>query len=115
VLLTRRSQFLQKLSALSELVEELGMSFNNTVEELGEAANVDAQDYWEMTDSTHFDLNSCLREVVILLKCFLLALPASQLTEFQATSVEQSLPPKSRVPTSTRHLAHRRLATIKGQ
>jgi hypothetical protein len=33
----------------------------------------------------HYDFNTCLRESEILLKCFLGALPASQLMQFEQT------------------------------
>ncbi len=102
VLLTRRSQFLHKISTQLELTEELGESFLTSVKEL---------------DASHYDLNTCLRESVVLLKCFLLALPDKQLAEFQATlrQEDQISRSTSRVPSLTRNLAHRRLTPVKGQ
>jgi hypothetical protein len=40
---------------------------------------------WAALDTGHFDLNSCLRESMILLKCFLRAMPNQQLYLFQKT------------------------------
>jgi hypothetical protein len=40
---------------------------------------------WAATDHGQFDLNSCLREAMILLKCFLRVLPNQQLQAFQRT------------------------------
>jgi hypothetical protein len=117
VLLTRRSQFLHKISALTELVEELGANFSSAAEKLGEGTSQEPDQYWEQLDASHYDLNTCLREAVVLLKCFFLALPKKQLAEFQCTLQHETQPfgPTSRVPSFARNLAHRRLAPIKGQ
>jgi hypothetical protein len=117
VLLTRRSQFLHKISALSELVEDLGISFATAAEELEEGSIRNSDRYWELLDASHYDLNTCLREAVVLLKSFLLALPEKQLVDFQATYQLEVQPVRtsSRVLSFNRNLAHRRLATLKGQ
>jgi hypothetical protein len=120
VLLTRRSQFLYKISTLMELTEELGTSFNDAVEVIGDVSPSQWGRYWDMLDASHYDLNTCLRESVVLLKCFLLALPDKQLAEFQGTLLEQTqsvrlAPRTSRTPVPVRNLAHRRLTLVKGQ
>jgi hypothetical protein len=117
VLLTRRSQFLHKISTLMELTEELGTSFQRAIEDLGEVSPSRAERYWEMFDASHYDLNTCLRESVVLLKCFLHALPEKQLAEFQATLQRETQATRSTspVPALTRNLAHRRLTPVKGQ
>ena len=117
ILLTRRSQFLHKISTLAELTEELATSFQSVVTELGEGSLSNPERYWEMLDASHYDLNTCLRESVVLLKCFLLALPEKQLAQFQATLQHQTQVTHSisRVPSFTRNLAHRRLTPVKGQ
>lgn len=116
-LLTRRSQFLYKISTLLELTEGLGTSFCDSIQALGEGSASRPERYWEALDASHFDLNTCLRESVVLLKCFLLALPEKQLAEFQATLQMESQPTRttSRVPAFARNLARRRLAPVKGQ
>ncbi len=117
VLLTRRSQFLYKLSTLSDLIEDLRINFCDTVEELGDGSFCKPARHWESLDASHYDLNTCLRESEVLLKCFLLALPEKQLAEFQVTLLQagQAVPSPSRVPSHSRNLAHRRLAPLKGQ
>jgi hypothetical protein len=40
---------------------------------------------WAAMDAGHFDLNSCLRESMILPKCFLRVMPNQQLHAFQKT------------------------------
>lgn len=117
VLLTRRSQFLHKISALAELVEDLGISYTTAVEELEEGSIHNPDRCWELLDASHYDLNTCLREAVVLLKSFLLALPEKQLVDFQVTYQQQAQSSRatSRVLSFTRNLAHRRLAPLKGQ
>lgn len=115
VLLTRRLQFVQKLSVLADLVEDLGSSYADSARELGDGESLYGEQCWEDLDASHYDLNTCLRETMVLSKCFLLALPEAQLAEFQAADNEQALPSKLRTYFSPRNLAHRRLTTIKGQ
>lgn len=113
VLLTRRSQFLHKISALSDLVDELNSSFESTADELCEEHSLRPERDWELLDSVHYDLNTCLRETDVLFKSFLHALPDVQLSDFAANLHARS----SSVPSlaHARHLAHRRMAFLKGQ
>ena len=53
---------------------------------------------WQAVDAAHYDLNTCLREAIVLLKSFLMALPDNELEAFQATVCTQmavSKPKKS--------------------
>jgi hypothetical protein len=115
ILLTRKSQFLHKISALADLVEELDASFGSTVEELAGGEPLQPERHWEALDAVHYDLNTCLREAVVLLKSFLHALPEAQLEGFQSTLEAQSAASSASVPARARHLAHRRMAFLKGQ
>ena len=115
ILLTRKSQFLHKISALADLVEELDDSFESTVEELANGQSLQPDRDWELLDAVHYDLNTCLREAVVLLKSFLHALPEAQLSSFQATLEAQSATSSAPVSARARHLAHRRMAFVKGQ
>jgi hypothetical protein len=112
ILLTRKSQFAHKISALAELVEELDSCFESTAEELASGGSFLPDQDWEVLDSAHYDLNTCLRETVVLFKSFLHALPAAQLASFQ-TAVWASTSP--RLAVRARHVAHRRIAFLKGQ
>jgi hypothetical protein len=114
VLLSKRSQFIQKLSVLGELVEDLREDFSESAESLGRDEWPSSDECWIALDTSQYDLNTCLRETAVLLKCFLVALPDHQLADFESCLVEQPLPCDVRVP-SPRHLAHRRLAALKGQ
>ncbi len=115
VLLTRKLQFTHKISALADLVDELDSSFEATAEELACGDSFQPDRDWEVLDGVHYDLNTCLREAVVLLKSFLHALPDTQLASFQA-ALSDSLTSSSRpILTRARHLAHRRIAFLKGQ
>ena len=79
VLFSERSQFIQKISALEQIVEELGDLF---VEAVGQASLADSEARcvsWQALDASHFDLNTSLRETLVLLKSFLVVLPEEQL------------------------------------
>ena len=38
---------------------------------------------WKIVDAAHYDLNTCLRETIIMLKSFLHVLPDEELPSFQ--------------------------------
>jgi hypothetical protein len=112
VLLTQRSQFLHKISDLENMVEDLGKEFQVVVEELATGLSIQSNTGWAIVDAAHYDLNSCLRESIILLKSFLLALPNDQLGVFQkavTAQIHASTPQTISRQKSTRH---RRIATI---
>ncbi len=116
ILLSERSQFLYKLSTLGEMVEDLNQDFCAAASEIvgGESSNSDTE--WQAVDEAHYDLNTCLRETIVLLKSFLMALPDDQLELFQATVCNQmgfSRPKK--LTLSQRLIRHRRMAPIGGE
>ena len=115
VLLTRRSQFLHKISTLTELVEELAANFLASSEEILAGDCLDSGRDWDVLDASHYDLNTCLRETVVLFKSFLHALPESQLQEFLATFQERTACSEGPFPAKTHYLVHRRMDAIKGQ
>ena len=115
VLLTRRSQFLHKISTLTELVEDLRNTFLNASEEILEGDSYNTDSDWEALDASHYDLNTCLRESVVLFKSFLLALPELQLEAFLNTLQQQTNSMEGPAPAKARYLVHRRMAAIKGQ
>jgi hypothetical protein len=115
IFLSQRSQFLHKISTLVELVENLNESFCYAAEELNDPSSLQLQREWEMLDASHYDLNTCLRESIVLLKCFLLALPEDQLLEFSSALSGAPIPSSSPLLAPKRHLAHRRMTLLKGQ
>jgi len=115
VLLTRRSQFLHKISTLTELVEELAANFLTSSEEVLAGDSLDSEREWDVLEASHYDLNTCLRETVVLFKSFLHALPESQLQEFLATLQERTACAEGFLPVKAHYVVHRRMAAIKGQ
>ena len=115
VLLTRKSQFFHKISTVEDLVEQLESRFHMTSEEFAEDESIQPERDWELLDAVHYDLNTCLRETVVLYKSFLHALPEGQLASFQATLRENCECICPAPETGARHLAHRRMAFLKGQ
>ena len=115
VLLTRKSQFVNKMSTLEDLVEELDAGFVATAEDLLDGESIRPERDWEQLDAAHYDLNTCLRETAVLYKSFLHALPDEQLAKFQDALHTQCETVPSRAGARPRHLAHRRIAFLKGQ
>jgi hypothetical protein len=118
ILLTRKSQFLHKMSALSELVIDLNAGFEETAMDLREENSRYPERQWETLDAVHYDLNTCLRQTVVLFKSFLHALPEAQLRPFEADLATRAAACAAGSQPATRrerHLAHRRMAFLKGQ
>ena len=85
ILLSRHSQFLEKVVALEHLVEILDDDFAHAVDELGGTDWTGGSATWEKLCQCHFDLNTCLRETVVLFKSFLFVLPEAQLAGMDFT------------------------------
>jgi hypothetical protein len=115
VLLTQRSQFLHKMTVLQELVDDLGKDFSAAADELSSGDPFEPQRNWECLDATHFDLNTCFRESIILFKSFLLALPEGQIEDFQHTVQLQTAAHQEARDSTQRSLRHRRITVIAGQ
>jgi hypothetical protein len=115
VLFSHRFQFLHKVSTLGDMVEDLAKDFRDAVQNLAEGAAVDPGIVWEEVDSHHFDLNTCLRETVVLFKSFMIVLPADQLSVFRETVRDQSESHRTEALARQRLLRHRRMTAIAGQ
>jgi hypothetical protein len=114
VLPSRRARFLHKINVLGGLVGHLSESFGRASEHLAEEQFIRPDREWDRLDAVHYDLNTCLREAAVLLKCFLHALPASQLPAF-LEGLRHSSSPSSLFAARLHYLAHRRMAFLKGQ
>ena len=113
VLLTQRAQFLTKITTLKHMVGDVGIDFREAAQDIV-AAPADARDrLWTALDDDHFDLNTCLREAMVLLKCFLRVLPDDQLIRFQETVSLQT--DASRAVRRSRVIRHRRIAQFAGE
>ena len=115
IFLSQRSQFLHKISTLVELVEHLNDCFCDAAEELNDPSLLQPELEWDLLDASHYDLNTCLRESIVLLKCFLLALPEEQLLVFSSALSGAPIPSSSPLLAPKGHLAHRRMTLLKGQ
>jgi len=114
VLFSQRVQFLQKVSTLAEMVEELDKDFCSAAFDLADGVSIDPVHAWAELETVHFDLNTDLRETLVLFKSFLVVLPANQLSAFQTTVHEQWEAPTSVLPVSER-VHPRRLAALAGE
>jgi hypothetical protein len=86
VLLSKRAQYLSKVGTLREMVGYVSHDFCHAAEALLCGRGSSKPEFlWAALDEGQFDLNSCLRESMILLKCFLRVLPSQQLQMFQRT------------------------------
>jgi hypothetical protein len=116
VLLSQRIQFLYKLGNLQEMVEDLGKDFCASAQELGEGLSTDPAISWKIVDAAHYDLNTCLRETIVLLKSFLRALPEDQVAGFQKSVAESWAAASSETSSDgSTLLRHRRMAHIAGE
>jgi len=59
-------------------------------DDLAEGASLNSPKMWAEVDAGHYDLNTCLREAIVVFKSFLIALPEDQLGAFQDAVREQS-------------------------
>jgi hypothetical protein len=66
-------------------------------------------------DADHYDINTCLREAIVLLKSFLLVLPADQLETFQQTILDQTSARRAHAPGGRPAIRHRRMSAIAPQ
>jgi hypothetical protein len=83
-LLSQRAQYLSKVGTLREMVNYMSDDFRRAAEKLiAPHGPAKPAGLWPAMDAGHFDLNSCLRESMILLKCFLRVMPDQQLHAFQ--------------------------------
>jgi hypothetical protein len=116
VLLTQRSQFLHKISAIEEMTGQLEGDFCCAAEGIGLSVSLEPDAEWRVVDIAHYDLNTCLRETVILLKSFLVTLPEDQLGAFQKTVQTQMRANRvSGVSRQTVYLPAKRLAAGGGR
>lgn len=116
-LLTERLQFLNKISTLGEMVTDLTKDFWSAAGEIAANGASVAEGSWQSLDEAHYDLNTCLREAIVLLKSFLRALPDSELDPFKAVvDIQMGVPPLPHTLSfSRRSLRHRRMAPIAGE
>jgi len=111
VLLSQRSQFIHKAATLQEMVQDLKGEFCKAAEDLVSGLYVRHDALWQILDEGHFDLNTCLRETIVLLKSFLLVLPDDQIASFESAL---ELPCQQSEPAQIA-FRHRRFAALPGK
>jgi hypothetical protein len=81
---TRKAQFQNKIRSLRSIIRHARQDLCAVAEALAiEGIVIDSTNSWAVMNRAHFDLNTCLRESFILLKCFLRVLPGAELRAFQ--------------------------------
>lgn len=115
VLLSQRLQFLHKVSTLEEMVEDLGRDYRQAADDLADGISLNPNKMWADVDSDHYDLNTCLREAIVVFKSFLIALPENQLGAFQNTVRQQSEVPPAGPGSPQPVIRHRRMTLIAGE
>lgn len=107
VLFGSRSRYAHKLQSLRYTISTLAEEYSVTAEELGSGLQTRPDECWLALDSLHYDLNTCLRETLVLLKSFLRAVPDSALDavwcELQAAESPRPVPARLRQPESFMH------------
>lgn len=111
VLFSHRLQFLHKVSTLLDMVEDLDRDFRNVADDLSSGLTTDPECGWHEMEAGHYDLNTCLRETIVLFKSFLVVLPAAQLGDFEKAVNGQSHFPSDDLVASH----HRRISAFAGQ
>ncbi len=117
VLLSHRAQFLHKIDTLGEMVNGLNQDFCFAANELASGFAAMPNGEWQAVDAAHYDLNTCLRETIVLLKSFFCVLPTDQLGAFQKTVDTQMHASEAKMQTqgSGNPLRHRRIASFAGE
>jgi len=92
VLFASRSRFFQKLRILSETVQNLAHEYNVAAEDVAAGISIRPCDSWDSLECLQYDFTTCLRETEVLVKAFLRALPAEQLSDFAAELNAQPAP-----------------------
>ncbi len=80
---SRRARFTHKVEALGQAVQELSKDYRAVAEEIATGASTDPASHWEAMELLQYDLNTCLRETIVILKSFLLTLSSGQFEAFQ--------------------------------
>ncbi len=106
VLFGERTRFFHKLRSLSTTLDGLAEEFADAAEDIAGGTCIQPGESWAALERLHYDVNTCLREAVVLLKSLLRTLPPKQLAAFEEKllasiplpSSGYSQPRPSRVP-----------------
>jgi len=115
ILLSRHSQFLQKVATLEQLVDTLDNDFADAVDELSVGGWTVGSASWDKLCKCHFDLNTCLRETTVLFKSFLFVLPEAQLAYMDFTIRGLARIRHSSRDSGSRAIHARRMTAVAGK
>jgi hypothetical protein len=97
------------------MVSNLGRDFRIAVENLTMGGSAKPGAEWQIIDAAHYDLNTCLRETIVVLKSFFVVLENDQVAPFQRAvrnQIQASEPPR---PFGDRFMRARRMASVGGE
>lgn len=110
VLFSSRSRYFHKLRLLVEVCASIQTEFSQTGDELVDGASTQPGNDWGELEVLHYDLNTCLREGMIMFKSFLCALPNGELRVFRQMLESAKDPSPAAKPL--RKLGHRRATLL---
>lgn len=90
-----RHRFVHKLRILSDTVEQVEHEFDKMAKSI--ALPNASTACWTVFDHLHYDFSTCLRETEVVLKSFLRALPAEQVSAFAGEIENPSKHPRLRL------------------
>jgi hypothetical protein len=115
ILFTSRVQFLHKVSTIGQMVENLECDYCDVADEISGNVAIYPKLAWDTLDADHFDINTCLREAIILLKSFLIAIPEGQLRVFESAYRGQLAARVKERRLRPVPIRHRRIPSIAGE
>ena len=115
ILLSQRSQFLNKVTTLEEIVDVLSDEVIKVSGQLSAVRSLHVPQLWSFLDCGYFDLNTCLRETDVLLKSFLFVLPDEQLAMFDFTVNGLARGRRLKSHSSPELIQGRRIAAVAGE
>jgi hypothetical protein len=84
ILLRDRSRFLHKLGTLARVTQSIAREFDEAARDISEGTSIEPGSSWTSLRHLHYDLITCLRETVVLLKSVLHATPEHALPALQS-------------------------------
>lgn len=83
LILCSRKRFFRKLAAVEQVVADLRREVRGLVRQISEATGLQVDKAWKCLEVLHYDLNTCLRETMIMLKSFFCVLPCDEVGGFR--------------------------------
>lgn len=93
--LRERAHFFQKIEVLGQMIVKLQQETHRIVAEIADGTTLRWRTRWADLEVLHDDLNTCLREITVVLKSFFCALPKEEVAPFY-----QRLRPLSPAPVA---------------